>query len=183
MKRYFSAALLCLVLGSLPAQEMTMPIPLSPSGPFPSGEAAIQPSSPEMPAAVPLQAWNEDPAALVGMTLDDLYKAFGPPLEVYASRGEVDWQDDVVFVYNETAPAEEYYIYRNRVWQVKVASFQGINTGDKRGVIPLVLGEAVTETTDYSAFPLQGYSWPMSLRFAVTADGTISDIYIYRNDM
>jgi hypothetical protein len=122
-------------------------------------------------------AQQDEQLSFVGMKLDEVYRRFGPPQAVYAARGEENWQDDVVFVYNEG----DFYIYRDRVWQVGVKSIYGMRIGDARGVALLVLGENARDGGDYVLYPLPGGAWPLSLRVNLNA-GRISSIFIYRPD-
>jgi hypothetical protein len=135
---------------------------------------------------LPLWAQNASPTApgqydeqiaFIGMKLDDLYKRFGSPKTVYAARGGETWQDDVVFVYNEG----DFYVYRDRVWQVGVKSIYGIRVGDAKAVVMLVLGENAKDEGDYALYSFSGGAWPLSLRVNYTA-GKISAIYVYRPD-
>jgi hypothetical protein len=119
----------------------------------------------------------DEQIAFIGMKLDDLYKRFGSPQTVYAARGGETWQDDVVFVYNEG----DFYIYRDRVWQVAVKSIYGIRVGDAKGVVMLVLGENAKDQGDHALYSFSGGAWPLSLRVNFSA-GKISAIYIYRPD-
>ena len=122
-------------------------------------------------------AQYDEQLSFVGMRLDELYRRFGPPQAVYAARGEENWQDDVVFAYNEG----EFYIYRDRVWQIGIKSIYGMRIGDAKGVALLVLGENARDGGDYVLYSLPGGAWPLSLRVNVNA-GKISSIFIYRPD-
>jgi hypothetical protein len=122
---------------------------------------------------------TEDPVELIGLSIAELYTRYGPPESVYAARGLETWQDDAVFVYGST----EYYLYWDRVWQVKVDAVKSIRVGNRRGVIPLVLGEGALELDTCTLYPLNGLSWPMMLRFNVNSAGLITGIYIYRTDL
>jgi hypothetical protein len=135
---------------------------------------------------VSLWAQNASPTApgqydeqlsFVGMRLDDLFQRFGPPQTVYAARGGETWQDDVVFVYKEG----DFYVYRDRVWQIGIKSVYGIKVGDAKAVAMLVLGENVQDQGDYALYSFSGGAWPLLLRVNFTA-GKISAIYVYRPD-
>jgi hypothetical protein len=119
-----------------------------------------------------------DPAGLIGITLEDLIANFGAPESVYAVRGLEPWQDDVVFVYGD----RELYLYKDRVWQLGLKSAYGVNLGDSRSVLPLLLGDGVQFFEDYSLFTLPSRGWPLALRCNVGPAGTISAIFIYRSD-
>jgi hypothetical protein len=132
-----------------------------------------------MGGAVWGQTEAEDPAAEIGLTLAEVITRFGPPLSMYAVRGLVDWQDDVVFAYGD----REFYFYEGRVWQMGVRGFRGIRAGERRGVIPLILGDEAAEFDSYTLFTLTGFSWPVTIRFNTDQTGLISSIYIYRSDL
>jgi hypothetical protein len=119
----------------------------------------------------------DEQLSFVGMNLDDLYKRFGSPKTVHTARGGEIWQDDVVFVYNEG----DFYVYRDRVWQIGIKSIYGIRMGDAKAVAMLVLGENAQDQGDYVLYSFSGGAWPLSLRVNFTA-GKISAIYVYRPD-
>jgi hypothetical protein len=74
--------------------------------------AGAQEAAPVPPEADPL-----DLPSLVGLTLPEALEHLGVPAEMFASRGEEGWQDDVVFYY----PSHLYlFWYRNRVWQARL---------------------------------------------------------------
>ncbi|MDR0455814.1 MAG: hypothetical protein LBH20_03915 [Treponema sp.] len=122
-------------------------------------------------------AQHEEPISFVGMKVDELIRRFGSPQTVYTARGTENWQDDVVFVYNEG----DFYIYRDRVWQVGLKSVYGIRVGDFKAVAMLVLGEGAQDKGDYVLYPLGGNAWPLSLCVNFNAD-KISAIFVYRPD-
>jgi len=78
----------------------------------------------------------EDPVSYIGLNLNELYAKLGPPESVYAARGLEDWQDDVVFVYKEG----DFYILKDRVWQLGLKSALGIGAGDNAASVSLILG-------------------------------------------
>jgi hypothetical protein len=123
-------------------------------------------------------AGAEDPAALIGLPLGELFARFGPPQSVYTARGLEEWQDDVVFRYGD----REFYLYKDRVWQVGLSSAYGIRIGEKRDVIPLVLGEGAAVYEGHVLFPLGNQSWAMTLRFNTDRTGVVSAIFLYRSD-
>ena len=120
---------------------------------------------------------NEEPLSFVGMKLDELYRRFGSPQSVYTARGAENWQDDVVFVYNEG----EFYIYQDRVWQIKIASFYNMKVGDAKGVALLVLGDAAQDRGDFALYSRPDGAWPISIRVNFDS-GRISSIFVYRPD-
>jgi hypothetical protein len=121
-----------------------------------------------------------DPFALVGMRLEDLIGRFGPPQAVYALRGPEEWQDDVVFVYSEG----DFYVAKDRVWQVGLKSVYSLKLGDPRAAALLVLGEEAQDRGDYALRPFTGGSgaWPLTLRVNFNGAGLVSAIFIYRPD-
>lgn len=140
----------------------------------------------------PVQAlWSQenpadsmDPAALIGLTLGDLINRFGMPQSVYAVRGLEDWQDDVVFVY----PLGDFYVFRDRVWQLGLKSAYGIRIGDPRAAVELVLGDRAEVFADHFLLSLPGKSWPLMLRVNVGgaanggSAGAVSALFVYRPD-
>ena len=121
---------------------------------------------------------QDDSFSLVGMKLADLIERFGAPRAVLAARGIETWQDDVVFQYAEG----DFYIYRDRVWQVKVASVRGISLGDPKQAAVLVMGNAAEDRGDHLLMPVTGRDWPLMLRVNVNSAGAVSSIFIYRPD-
>jgi len=127
--------------------------------------------------------WAQGQAAderlsFIGMRLAELIERFGPPGMVLAARGNEIWQDDVVFQYAEG----DFYIYRDRVWQVKLASVCGVSNGDRKAVVLLVLGNAAEDRGDYMIWPVAGKDWPLTLRVNFNNTGHVSAIYLYRPD-
>jgi hypothetical protein len=129
-------------------------------------------------------AWSQidhtnDPASLIGTSLRDLIAIFGVPQSVSAARGANPWQDDAVFAYGDW----EFYIYKDRVWQIGLKSAYRIKVGDRRDVVPLVLGEGVQTYDAYMLFAYSNRSWPINLRFNTDRNGLVSAIFIFRADM
>ena len=120
---------------------------------------------------------NTDPSSLIGMTLSDLIKNYGVPKNVYAVRGVAVWQDDVVFVYDRI----EFFIYGNRVWQVKVRSAYNVKDGDNRAAIGRIMGEG-RNFEGYTLYQLPGKAWPLMLRINWDTSGRAEGLYIYRSD-
>ncbi|GHU01707.1 hypothetical protein AGMMS49960_12440 [Betaproteobacteria bacterium] len=121
---------------------------------------------------------SEDPADGIGLSVAEVIARFGPPQSVHAVRGLEEWQDDVVFAYSD----RELYFYRDRVWQVSVRNAYGIRVGERRGVIPLVLGDGTAEFDTHTLFTFAEGSWPVTVRFNTDRNGLVSTIYIYRSD-
>jgi hypothetical protein len=112
------------------------------------------------------------------MQLDELIEMFGTPRTVAADRGNEVWQDDVVFQYAEG----DFYIFKDRVWQVKLASVFGISLRDSKSVVLLVLGDNVEDRGEYLLLPLPAQGWPLMLRVNFNSAGLVSAIFIYRPD-
>jgi hypothetical protein len=119
-----------------------------------------------------------EPLAFVGMRLAELVERFGPPAAVSTARGGEVWQDDVVFHYAEG----DFFIYKDRVWQVKLASAFGVSLRDPKAAALLVLGGEVQDLGDHLLLPLPDKGWPLALRVNLSGAGLVSAIYIYRPD-
>jgi hypothetical protein len=130
-------------------------------------------------AAWSQQNYANDPASLIGTSLKDLIAIFGVPQSVYAARGPNLWQDDVVFAYGDW----EFYLYKDRVWQISLKTAYGIKIGERRDVIPLVLGAGVQTYDAYMLYTYPNRSWPISIRFNTGRNGLVSAIFIFRADM
>ena len=122
---------------------------------------------------------HDDPASFVGLTLTEVINRFGIPRSVHAERGLMEWQDDVVFVYDHA----NFYIYGDRVWQVGVRSIRGINVGDLRGLVELVMGANAVAQGNSIFYPLHVAPWPMLLRWDIDSVGRVQSIFIYRSDL
>jgi len=123
------------------------------------------------------QTESEDPALIVGLTLSELINRFGVPKQVYAVRGVAAWQDDVVFVYD----AGEFFIFGNRVWQIKIRTAYNIKEGDTKAAVTRVFGES-RDYEGYTLYQLPAKAWPMMLRVNWDTSGKVAGIYIYRSD-
>jgi hypothetical protein len=131
-------------------------------------------------AAAPMDPQSqEDPSALIGLTLEALITRFGPPQSVYALRGLENWQDDVVFVY----PLGDFYVFRDRVWQLGLQSAYGIRVGDPRAAAELALGDGAENFEDHILLSLPGKGWPLAFRVNLSAEGGgVSALFVYRPD-
>jgi hypothetical protein len=128
-------------------------------------------------AASPL--WPQDePFTLLGVRLGDLIGRLGPPEAAYAVRGTEEWQDDVVLVYS----AGDFYIAKDRVWQIALKSVYGVKIGDPKPAALLVLGEETQDRGDHALLPLPGGGWPRMLQVNFDGAGMVSAIFIYRAD-
>lgn len=120
----------------------------------------------------------DESLSFVGMGLDELIERFGPPKSVAAVRGNELWQDDVVFQYSEG----DFYIHRDRVWQVRLVSALGVSNRDRKSVVLLALGSSVEDRGDHLLLPISGNNWPLMLKVNVNNSGLVTDIFIYRSD-
>jgi len=124
---------------------------------------------------------NEEQLSFVGMMMADLLEQLGPPRSVITERGIEVWQDDVVFQYN----GADFYIYRDRIWQVKLASTHGVSNGDRKPAVMLILGSNAQDMGDHILLPITGRNWPMMMRINFSNSGNtgvVSAIYIYRHN-
>ena len=119
----------------------------------------------------------QDPSPLIGITLSELTSRFGMPKQVYAVRGVAEWQDDVVFVYDNG----EFYLFGNRVWMLKVRSVYNIKDGDTKASVTRTLGEG-RDFEGYTLYQLPSRAWPMMFRINWTSSERVEGIYIYRSD-
>jgi hypothetical protein len=120
---------------------------------------------------------NDDIASIIGLRLEDLFLRFGVPKSVHAERGDEIWQDDVVFVYNEG----DFYIYSERVWQIRVHAGYGLKIGDPKAAVLLALADKALDKGDYLLYPITGGVLPLSMRVDFY-EGRISGICVYRTD-
>ena len=130
-------------------------------------------------SSLPVFSQEYNPASYVGLTLSSLIELLGVPQTVRSSRGLNEWQDDVVFVYE----IGNFYIFRDRVWQVELSSAFRIRAGDTRNMVLLSFGEPVSSAGDFDVFHLSGYSWPMAVRFNFDSNERVTMIYIFRSDL
>ena len=121
---------------------------------------------------------NNEHLSFVGMMIPELIQRFGPPVTIAVERGIAVWQDDVVFQYN----GADFYIYRDRVWQVRLNSTHGISNGDRKAVVMLTLGNRASDMGDHVQMPISGRDWPLMLRVNFNNSEQVSAIYIYRPD-
>lgn len=124
------------------------------------------------------QAGGEDPAGLIGLTLAETLSRFGPPQAVYPVRGQEEWQDDVVFEYEN----QDLYVYRDRVWQLGLKTAYGLTLGDPRRLVLLALGERAQVFSGYILAALPERSWPLKFRVNLDAQDQVSGLFIYRSD-
>ena len=115
--------------------------------------------------------------SIIGLKIDELLSRYGTPVSVFSSRGDEIWQDDVVFEYEEG----NFYLYRDRVWQISIKSAYGMNVGDAKSVALLIIGEMAMDFGDYILYNLEYGSWPLALRININSE-KISEIFIFRSD-
>jgi len=127
---------------------------------------------------ISIENFSIDEVSFVGMKLDELIGNFGAPKTVFASRGIELWQDDVVFQYDQG----DFYIYKDRVWQVKLSSAFGIKTGDPKQAVLLLMGDNLNDKGDHVLQPVPGKTWPMMFRVNFNNTGRVTSILIYRSD-
>jgi hypothetical protein len=124
------------------------------------------------------QNTNDEKLSYVGMTLTQLSERFGVPKTVLAARGKEEWQDDVVFQYSEG----DFYIHRDRVWQVMLPSAYGVSNRDRKAAVLLALGNMAQDRGGHILFPVSGKDWPLMLRLNMNNSQQVTSIYIYRPD-
>ena len=129
-------------------------------------------------STAPVNGQADDVSSYIGLKLDELIARFGPPQSVYSSRGQHPWQDDVVFVYTEG----DFYIFKDRVWQLGVKNACGVSVGDPKPAVLLTLGEDVEDQENYLLYPLPPVGWPLMLRIYFNDSGRVSAIFVYRPD-
>ena len=117
-----------------------------------------------------------NPFELLTLKISDLFNRFGPPVSVYAVRGEQSWQDDVVFEYGEV----DFYLYKDQVWQVSLPKAQGISKGDPEKAIDLVFQNTAQKGANFYTIRFNERPWPIELRINTNKSGKVSAIYLYR---
>ena len=121
---------------------------------------------------------NDEKLSYIGMTLAQLIERFGAPRSVAAVRGIETWQDDVVFQYANT----DFYIHKDRVWQVRFSSACGISTRDRKTSVMQLLGSTAEDNGDHVLLSIPDKNWPTTLRVNFNNSGQVSAIFIYRPD-
>jgi len=121
---------------------------------------------------------TDEKISFIGMTLAELIERFGVPKTVAAARGNEIWQDDVIFRYDDG----DFYVYSDRVWQVKFVSALGISNKDSKAAVLRVLGNNADDMGDHALLQISGINWPLMLRVNFNNSGQVSAIYLYRPD-
>lgn len=119
-----------------------------------------------------------DPSLFVGLTLAELISLFGVPAAVYPERGPEDWQDDVIFMYNN---GYNFYVYQDRVWQLSLHSAYGLKIGDSRSASAALLRWPVENYEHCAIYSLPSRGWPLLMRLDFV-NAAVSVIRIYRSD-
>jgi len=121
---------------------------------------------------------NEEQYAFIGMMIEKVIENYGPPRSVACARGAELWQDDVVFQYTGV----DFYIYIDRVWQVKFVTTHDISNGDKKADVLLALGETAEDKEDHVLLAINGFTWPIILRINFNDKERVTSIFLYRPD-
>jgi hypothetical protein len=74
----------------------------------------------------------------------------------------------------------DFYIFRDRVWQVRFNSIHGISNGDLKTAVLLTLGNMAEDKDDHILLPLTGSDWPLMLRVNLNSAGRVNAIFLYR---
>ena len=127
----------------------------------------------------------ENPSKIIGMNLNDAFKEFGVPDEVFSIRGDTKSFDDVVFFY------ENYYLYlfwyRNKVFQVS------FDFRYKNEILGFKMGESIAsakkkikkklafESEKELVFDLDFESFLKRVKI-IFEKNKMTEIYIYRGD-
>ncbi len=124
-----------------------------------------------------------DPETLLGLTLEESFKRFGPPHQVGVVRGSEPWQDDVLFIYPQGV---SLFWFQDRVWQVRLSApfpgkVRGIQIGDSRDQVSEILGPPYYAERDWILYHFEGASYPIRLRIFFR-EGWVEDLYVYRGD-
>lgn len=179
----FLAALAVLAPSPLRAEPAQVLDPAGSSA-LSSTAAPAAPTAPAIPAIPAAPAiLDDDPAALLGLTLADSFSRFGPPSSVGSIRGDAAWQDDVAFLYSK---GYTLFLYGDRVWQFRFTkpysgSIYGLFLGDGSDKALSVLGQPFESGPSYLLYRMPYKSYPVRLRLVLQA-GVISEAYLYRAD-
>lgn len=119
-----------------------------------------------------------DQTTLIGISLREVISRFGPPDAVYPMRGDAPWQDDVVFAYKDA----DFFIIKDRVWQIRVQSANGIRNGDAKITISMMHGESAADKGNRVIVTLRGYAIPLEYHYYIDPRGHVQAIYLCRSD-
>jgi len=138
-------------------------------------------------AALPCFADGEIPfgeaTALLGSDLSTIVGRYGVPSSVSSVRGELPWQDDVVFRYDSGL---SFFWFKNRVWQIRIErSFSGrtmgLSMGSTREQVEKLLGKPFYSEGEWTLYHYAGDGFPVRVRMFFDDKG-LEDVYIYRGD-
>jgi hypothetical protein len=76
----------------------------------------------------------------------------------------------------------DFYIFTNRVWQVRFTATHGISEGDSKAVVLLTLGNMAEDRGDHVLKTITGINWPLLLRVNFNSSGNVNAIFLYRSD-
>jgi hypothetical protein len=116
----------------------------------------------------------EEQQAFIG-SMSDIIERYGPPRSVAVARGTELWQDDVVFRYTGV----DFYVFRDRVWQVRFNTTHSISNGDRKDVVLLTLGETVVDMGEFVLLQIDGKDWELVLRVNFNDNQIVNAIYLY----
>jgi hypothetical protein len=127
---------------------------------------------------------DDDPSAMLGLTIADAFSRLGAPSSVAAVRGGEAWQDDVAFIY---AAGYTLFMYGDRLWQLRLAapyagSIYGLFLGDSADKACSLLGQPFESGPGFLEYRMPGKSFPVRLRL-VLGEGRVADAYLYRADV
>ena len=137
---------------------------------------------PVLPARADAPAAFKDAAGLLGADLGTILGHYGVPLSVTSVRGELPWQDDVVFRYDSGL---SFFWFKNRVWQIRLErSFRGVPwalaMGQSREEVEKTLGKPFYAEAEWSLYHYAGEGFPIRVRMFFDAQGTRRRVHLPR---
>ena len=126
---------------------------------------------------------DDDPSALLGLSLGESFARFGAPSSVYALRGDESWQDDVAFAYGT---GYTLFMYGDRLWQLRftkpyAGSIFGLFIGDGSDKILSILGQPYENGPGFLVYRMPYKAYPVRLKLALQGE-RIVDAYLFRAD-
>jgi len=127
---------------------------------------------------------DDDPSALLGLTLEGVFSRLGAPSSVAAARGSEAWQDDVAFIYSA---GYTLFLYGDRLWQLRfmppyAGSICGLFLGDSADKACSILGQPFESGPDFLLYRMPYKAFPVRLRLGLS-EGRVADAYLYRADV
>ncbi len=121
--------------------------------------------------------------ALLGSDLSSIVGRYGVPSSVSSVRGELPWQDDVVFRYDSGL---SFFWFKNRVWQIRIergfsGETSGLSMGSTREQVEKLLGRPFYSEGAWTLYHYAGDGFPVRVRMFFDEKG-LEDVYIYRGD-